>query len=108
MRLAEANKKAAVANYEKAIQTAFARSRMPLRSAAPSTSKCRRKRSASNSAQVAARLSDARYRVGVASFLDALISQRAAYSAQQQLVITRLNRDLNLVELYRSLGGGLS
>ena len=59
-------------------------------------------------AQVAARLSDARYRVGVASFLDALISQRAAYSAQQQLVITRLNRDLNLVELYRSLGGGLS
>jgi multidrug efflux system outer membrane protein len=56
---------------------------------------------------VAARLSDARYRAGVDSFLTALDSQRSAYAAEQQLVTTRLNRASNLVTLYRTLGGGL-
>ncbi|MFN3433426.1 MAG: TolC family protein, partial [Sphingomonas sp.] len=58
-------------------------------------------------ANVALRISDARYRAGVESFLTTLDSQRTAYAAQQQLVTTRLNRGSNLVELYRSLGGGL-
>ncbi len=61
-----------------------------------------------NAASVALRISDARYRAGVESFLNTLDSQRTAYAAQQQLVTTRLNRESNLVELYRSLGGGLA
>ncbi len=31
----------------------------------------------------------------------------AAYAAQQQLVMTRLSQQTNLVELYRALGGEL-
>jgi multidrug efflux system outer membrane protein len=35
-----------------------------------------------------------------------LIAQTAYYNAQQALVATRLQRLTNLVDLYRSLGGG--
>ncbi|HUD27358.1 MAG TPA: hypothetical protein VMQ93_00690, partial [Novosphingobium sp.] len=51
--------------------------------------------------------SDARFRAGVDSFLTTLDAQRTAYAAEQQLVATRLTQASNLVELYRSLGGGL-
>jgi multidrug efflux system outer membrane protein len=108
VRLAEANKQAAVANYEKAIQTAFREVADALAERGTIDEQMSAQTQRVGSAQVAARLSDARFRVGVASFLDVLVSQRAAYSAQQDLVTTRLNRSLNLVELYRSLGGGLS
>ena len=60
-----------------------------------------------NAALVAAKLANARYSAGIDSFLTPLDAQRTAYAAQQQLVTTRLNRGSNLVELYRSLGGGL-
>src|SRR3546814_16159869 len=59
-------------------------------------------------AGVAARLSDARFRSGVDSFLVTLDAQRTAYGAEQALVTTRLTQASNLVELYRSLGGGLA
>jgi outer membrane protein, multidrug efflux system len=108
VRLAEANKLGAIASYEKAIQTAFREVADALAERGTIGEQMDAQSRRVESAQVAARLSDARFRVGVASFLDALISQRTAYSAQQQLVTTRLNRDLNLVELYRSLGGGLA
>jgi multidrug efflux system outer membrane protein len=67
----------------------------------------RAQNSRAESAQVAAKLSDARFRAGVDSFLTTLDAQRTAYAAQQQLVATRLTQAGNLVELYRSLGGGL-
>ncbi len=52
------------------------------------------------------RLSDARYRKGVDSYLNALDSQRTLYSAQQNLIGTQLSRMSNLVTLYQALGGG--
>jgi multidrug efflux system outer membrane protein len=48
-----------------------------------------------------------RYRTGVDQFLNVLDAQRTLYSAQQTLVTTRLTEQSNMVELYRSLGGGL-
>jgi outer membrane protein, multidrug efflux system len=108
VRLAEANQLAAIANYEKAIQTAFREVADALAERGTIGEQIAAQTQRVDSSQVAANLSNARFRVGVASFLDALISRRTAYAAQQQLVTTRLNRDLNLVELYRSLGGGLT
>ena len=61
-----------------------------------------------NAAGVTSRLSEARYRAGVDSFLVSLDAQRTAYAARQQLVTTRLAQASNLVELYRRLGGGLN
>ena len=85
----------------------FARSPTRWPSAARSTSRSPRRSARANSAGVAARLSDARYRAGVDSFLVSLDAQRTAYAAQQQLVTTRRLRAANLVQLYRTLGGGL-
>ena len=51
------------------------------------------------------RLSDARYRGGIDSFLQSLDAQRSLYSAQRSLIATRLVRANNLITLYRVLGG---
>jgi multidrug efflux system outer membrane protein len=51
-------------------------------------------------------LSQARYDKGIDSYLTVLDSQRSLYSAQQNLITTRLSRMTNLVTLYKVLGGG--
>ena len=56
-------------------------------------------------AQDTARLTDARYRGGVASFLESLDAQRSLYGARRSLASTRLVRARNLVDLYRAVGG---
>ena len=51
-------------------------------------------------------LSDLRFRNGVDPYLTVLTAQTDLYNAQQTLVAARLARLTNLVDLYRSLGGG--
>ncbi len=51
-------------------------------------------------------LSDLRFRKGVDPYLTVLTAQTDLYSAQLALVSARLARLTNLVDLYRSLGGG--
>jgi multidrug efflux system outer membrane protein len=108
VRLSEANRQVAVSSYERTIQVAFREVADALAQRGTIDRQVAAQTQRAESAQVAARLSDARYRAGVESFLTALDAQRTAYAAQQQLVTTRLTRSNNLVELYRSLGGGLS
>ncbi|WP_198390859.1 TolC family protein, partial [Burkholderia ubonensis] len=43
---------------------------------------------------------------GVDSYLSVLTAQTDLYAAQQTLINARLERWTNLVDLYRSLGGG--
>ncbi|MEO5865829.1 MAG: efflux transporter outer membrane subunit [Sphingomonas sp.] len=105
---ANASRQAAVASYRKAVQTAFREVADALAQRGTIDEQIAAQIARANASQVAARLSDARYRAGVDSFLTALDAQRTAYAAQQQLVGTRLTRGANLVELYRALGGGLS
>ncbi len=104
---ARASQQVAVATYERAIQTAFREVADALAQRGTIEEQVSAQGARVTAAQVAARLSDARYRAGVDSFLTALDAQRTAYAAQQQLVTPRLTRASNLVELYRALGGGL-
>ena len=104
---AKASQKAAVATYEKTIQTAFREVSDALAQRGTIDEQVSAQTARANAAQVAAKLSDARYRAGVDSFLVALDAQRTAYAAEQQLVTTRTTRSSNLIELYRALGGGL-
>ena len=108
VRLARATQQAAVATYERTIQVAFREVADALAQRGTIDEQVAAQSARANSALVASRLSDARYRVGVTNFITALDAQRTAYAAQQQLVTTRLARANNLVELYRSLGGGLN
>ena len=52
-----------------------------------------------------ARLAELRYRGGVASYLESLTAQQALYNAERSLVNVQRLRAINLVALYRSLGG---
>jgi outer membrane protein, multidrug efflux system len=107
LRSAEAQQQAAVSTYEKAVQTAFREVADALAQRGTIDEQVSAQTARVDAATAALRISDARYRAGVESFLTTLDSQRTAYAAQQQLVTTRLTRESNLVELYRSLGGGL-
>ncbi|MDQ2877912.1 MAG: TolC family protein, partial [Pseudomonadota bacterium] len=102
------SRQAAVATYQKTVQTAFREVADALAQRGTIDEQIAAQSARVEAAQIAARLSDARYRAGIDSFLTTLDAQRTAYAAQQQLVTTRFNRGGNLVELYRSLGGGLN
>jgi multidrug efflux system outer membrane protein len=95
-----------VAQYEKAIQTAFrevadglaARGTYDDQLAAQERYTATQRRSLD--------LAEFRYRNGVDSYLNVLTAQTGLYDAQQALVTTRLQRLTSLVDLYRTLGGG--
>jgi multidrug efflux system outer membrane protein len=106
--LARAQQQGAVATYEKTLQTAFREVADALATRGTIDAQLGSRTRRAEAAQVSARLSDARYRAGVDSFLTSLDSQRTAYSARRDLVATRLARATNLVTLYRVLGGGLN
>ncbi len=105
---ARASQAAAVASYQKTLQTAFREAADALAQRGTIDEQVAAQSARARAAQVAANLSDARYRAGVDSFLTSLDAQRTSYAAQQQLVTTRLGRGANAVTLYRVLGGGLS
>lgn len=103
---ARASRDIALAQYEKAVQTAFREVADGLAGRATLA-----EQRAALAAQVEAetrRLAAAeqRYAAGVASALDRLDAQRSLFAAQQALVQVQSQRAQNLVSLYRSLGGG--
>ncbi|MGI4730255.1 MAG: efflux transporter outer membrane subunit [Janthinobacterium lividum] len=103
---ARASREAATGTYERTIQTAFREVADALAQRGGIAEQIDAQTARANAATIAARLSDARFRAGVDSFLNTLDAQRTAYAARQQLATTRYTRASNLVELYRSLGGG--
>ena len=97
----------AVAQYEKAIQTAFQEVADALVARSTLDEQLAAQQALVTASAAAYRLSDMRYRGGVDSYLTALVAEVQLYSAQQQLQTVRLLRLQNLVTLYKTLGGGL-
>lgn len=100
-----AQRDVAIAQYERAVQTAFREVADALARRGTITEQEAAQRALVASAQDNFNLSDARYRGGIDTFLQSLDSQRSLYSAQRSLVATQLVRAQNLVDLYRTLGG---
>ena len=96
----------AIAEYEKAIQTAFKEVSNALSLRTTLVAQQDAQQSLVNTLAEAHRLSEARYKGGIDSYLTVLIAQRSLYVAQQSLVGVRLARLSNLVTLYKALGGG--
>lgn len=105
VRLSEAERDAAIANYQKAIQTAFREVSDALARQGTAGDELRAREAQNASAADNYRLSEARYRAGIDNFLLTLDSQRTYFAAQQALVQMRLETATNLVDLYRALGG---
>jgi outer membrane protein, multidrug efflux system len=97
----------AVAEYEKAIQSAFREVADGLAARGTLDDQLSAQQALVSASAVAYKLADMRFRGGVDSYLSALDAQRSLYSAQQQLQNVRLLRLQNLVTLYKVLGGGL-
>lgn len=104
--VSEAQRDAALAGYEKAIQTAFREVADAL--ATQGTIAERERAAASNTAAAAttARLAEARYRGGIDSFLANLDAQRSLYNAQRARIGVRLALVQNRITLYQVLGNG--
>jgi multidrug efflux system outer membrane protein len=104
---ARAQHDAAVATYEKAVQSAFSDVANALARRGTIDDQLAAQVDNVTAAQKAAAITDARYRTGVDTWLAALDAARTAYAARQALVATRLDRATNMVTLYEVLGGGL-
>jgi multidrug efflux system outer membrane protein len=103
---AEVSRDIAVAQYEKAIQTAFREVADALAGRATLADQLQAQRDQVMAEEDRFRLADLRYRNGVASFLDVLDAQRSLFAAQQAEAQTRLALQQNRVALYAALGGG--
>jgi multidrug efflux system outer membrane protein len=101
----QALQRAALASYEGAIQTAFREVADALARRGTITEELAANERFAAAAADTLRLSDARYRGGIDTFLTTLDAQRSLYQAQQLVVQARLVRATNLVTLYRTLGG---
>ena len=105
--LAKAQRDLDVAQYEKAIQTAFREVADALAQRGTIDEQVAAQSALTDSARQFLFLSTARYQGGADTYLNVLIAQRTYYAAQQTLVGTALTKSLNLVTLYGALGGGL-
>lgn len=104
--VAVADRDIALAQYEKAIQTAFREVADALAQKGTIGEQLAAQQSLTDATAETYRLSSARYEKGVDSYLQVLVAQRSLYDAQQGLISVRLDRLTNLVTLYRVLGGG--
>ncbi|MGY2736360.1 efflux transporter outer membrane subunit [Sphingomonas sp. UYP23] len=95
----------ALATYEKAIQTGFSEVADALARRGTITAQLTAQRALTASSSDNYRLSDARYRGGIDTFLQSLTAQQSLYSAQRSLISAQLTQATNLVTLYRTLGG---
>ena len=106
VRLAEAQQQAALALYEKSIETAFTEVSDSLIAHDRVRESRVEQEKLVNALQDRTRLAYVRYQGGVDTLLNALDSDRDLFQAQLTLSQIRLNELLSVVQLYKALGGG--
>jgi multidrug efflux system outer membrane protein len=108
LRNAEVSRDIAVAQYEKAIQSAFREVADALAGQATLAEQLRAQQAQTDAEGVRYRLSELRFNNGVASSLELLDAQRALFATQQSTVQAQLALLQNRVTTYKVLGGGWS
>jgi multidrug efflux system outer membrane protein len=103
---AKVEKRIEVANYEKAIQTAFREVADALVARDRYTGEVSAEVALVAAEQRRYDLSNLRFRQGADSYLTVLTAQQDLYSAQTNLINIRTERLGNLITLYKALGGG--
>jgi len=106
LKVTEVDKQSAVAQYEKAIQTAFREVADALAVRSTVDQQVSAQESLVHAAAETHRLSSTRYVKGIDNYLSVLDAQQALYGAQQRLVAIRWGKLANQVRLYAVLGGG--
>jgi len=101
-----AEREIAVAQYERAIQTAFREVADALAVAGTVDQQVSAQQSLVDALARTYRISVARYTKGIDNYLGVLDAQRSLYTAEQVLIALRLGKLANQVRLYAVLGGG--
>lgn len=101
----QAQRDAALASYERSIQTAFREASDALARSGTAADQLAAQRRNLTAARESLYLLNARYQGGVDPFLNSLVAQRTLYETQRTFVTTQLTVASNLVTLYQVLGG---
>lgn len=96
----------ALAQYDKAVQTAFKEVADTLVARQTYADQAQAQLAQAQAEAARLRLSTLRYDSGVANQLDLLDAQRSLFSAQQALIAAQLARQQAEISVYRALGGG--
>ncbi|GAB4431303.1 MAG: efflux transporter outer membrane subunit [bacterium] len=105
---AKAEKELMIANYEKAIETAFKETADLLAVRENIDTQIRIQKDVLNSAEKAMDLATQRYLKGIDNYLRVLDAQRTVFSAKQKMLSLELIKLQNIVGLYKALGGGIN
>lgn len=103
---ARADQAIRIAQYEKAIQTAFRETSDALVVRATIAEQIDAQMALATAARESYRLTDLRYQKGIDSYQPVLDALRTRISAEQALITTQLARQSNAVNLYKVFGGG--
>jgi multidrug efflux system outer membrane protein len=106
LEVAQVRKRIEIARYEKAIQVAFREVSDALVARAAFEEQLEAQTARAAAEQRRFEISETRYRNGIESYLAVLSAQQDLFAAQQQLIELRLARLVNVVGLYKALGGG--
>jgi multidrug efflux system outer membrane protein len=106
VKASEADRDIYVAQYEKAVQTAFKEVSDALSSGTSLDAQVNAQESLAKATAKSYELSTLRYENGVDSFITKLDAQRTNASARQDLITVRLSKTANTLTLFKVLGGG--
>ena len=104
--LADAQKRQALFQYQKSVQTAFQEVSDALLARQQDADVQAAQEAQVDAQRRANTIALARYRVGYASYFNVIDADRDLFTAELSLSAARLNTLLSVVQLYRALGGG--
>ena len=107
IKISETDQQIALSDYEKSIQSAFREVNDALAVRQNIGDRLAAQRRLVDATNTTYRLSNARFRAGIDSYLTVLDAQRASYAAEQGLLLLEQANMNNQVELYKTLGGGI-
>ncbi|HWH69304.1 MAG TPA: efflux transporter outer membrane subunit, partial [Candidatus Sulfotelmatobacter sp.] len=106
LNVAKTSQRIEVANYERAIQSAFREVADALAARTMLEEQIAARELLVKAEQQRYELAQMRYRNGVDSYLNVLSAQQDLYNAQQSLILVRTARLSSVITLYKALGGG--
>ena len=104
--VAKIERQQTLTNYEKSIQTAFREVSDVLATRATLGEQLSAQYRLQDNFEQTFQIADARFKAGVANYLDVLDAQRSLFSTQQGILDLELQKLISQIELYQALGGG--
>ncbi len=106
VRAADARGEQAGANYEKTVLAALADAENALVACDKGREEFVAQADSVKASERSRALSKELFEKGLGDFLDVLVAERALFDAKEQLEVSRADQTLNLIALYKAVGGG--